>query len=66
MENAYYRDNLAQILQFSQGRNLLTISDVRRFTGIMDSRTIRKRFPISQNGTISAATLARCMCPQKE
>ena len=66
MENPYYRDNLEQILAFTQGRHLLRLTEVKRFTGLVDTRTIRKRYPISEDGTISAATLARSMCPQRK
>ena len=66
MENPYYRDNLEQILSFTQGRHLLRLAEVRRFTGLSDNRTVRKRYPISTDGTISAATLARSMCPQRK
>ena len=60
-EHQFYRDNLEQILAFTGGRHLLTIKDVKGFTGIADSRTINKRFPMV-DGYISAATLARCLC----
>ena len=61
MENVDYRNNLEQILAFTNGRNLLTTADVLRFTGIRDYRTAHRRFPF-QGNTISAATLARCLC----
>lgn len=61
IENQYYRDNLEQILKFSEGRNLLGVSEVGKFTGLVDRRTITRRYPFV-NGKISAATLARCMC----
>ena len=56
-----YRENLEQILEFSGGRNLLSITEVGRFTGLVDQRAITRRYPFI-NGKISAATLARCMC----
>ena len=56
-----YRENLEQILEFSGGRNLLSITEVGRFTGLVDQRAIKRRYPFI-NGKISAATLARCMC----
>ena len=56
-----YRENLEQILEFSDGRNLLSITEVGRFTGLVDQRAIKRRYPFI-NGKISAATLARCMC----
>lgn len=62
MEHPYYRDNLEQILSFTGGRQLLTITDVRKFTGLKDHRTIKKKFPYFVDNCISAATLARCMC----
>lgn len=55
-----YRENLQDILEFSQGRRLLTISEVRRYTGLKDDRTIKRRYPF-KDGYISAATLARCL-----
>jgi len=60
-EHPAYRDNLEQVLQFTGGKHLLSLSDVRRFTGLRDDRTIKRRFPFVDNH-ISAATLARCMC----
>ena len=60
MESKYYRDNLEEILKFTGGRHVLTVNDVRKFTGIIDSRALHRHFPF--NGSIiSAATLARSM-----
>ena len=56
-----YRETLEQILKFSEGRNLLGVSEVGRFTGLVARRTITRRYPFV-NGKISAATLARCLC----
>ena len=54
------RDNLADILEFTEGRHLLSLEDVRRFTGIKKYSTLKNRFPF--NGSkISAATLARSL-----
>ena len=61
MEHPAYRDNLEQILNYTGGRQLLTVTDVRKFTGLVDQRTIKK-FPYFVDNCISAATLARCMC----
>ena len=61
IESQYYRDNLEQILKFSEGRNLLGVSEVGRFTGLVDQRAIKRRYPFI-DGKISAATLARCLC----
>lgn len=60
-ESEFYRDNLEQILTFTQGRQLLTIAEVGQFTGLKDYRTIKRRFPFVEN-RISAATLSRCLC----
>jgi hypothetical protein len=59
-ERRFYRENLEQILKFTEGRQLLSVNDVRQFTGIKDYRTIKRRFPFTDN-YISAATLAACM-----
>lgn len=56
-----YRDNLQDILEFTNGRRILTVRDVKAYTGIADTRTAKKRYPFDKNLTISAPTLARCM-----
>ena len=60
-EHIDYRINMEQILASTNGKQLLNAADVLRFTGLKDYRTVRKRFPF-KDGTISAATLARCLC----
>lgn len=60
-EHEFYRDNLEQVLAFTGGRQLLTVVEVGRFTGLKDARAIKRRYPFVNN-CISAATLARCMC----
>lgn len=60
-EHPDYRNNLEQVLNFSQGRQMLNLTEVAEFTGIRHNRTLHKHFPFV-NGYISAATLARCMC----
>lgn len=55
-----YRENLACILNFTDGRHTLTLKDVRAFTGIKDNRTLKKRYSFT-DGRISASTLAKEM-----
>lgn len=55
-----FREQLECILNFSNGRNLLSLKDVRQFTGLKDNRTLKKRFPF-KDGYISACELARAM-----
>lgn len=57
-----YRDTLADILEFSGGKRQLSVSDVCRYTGFCDRRTVHKRFPYFQCGYIQATTLARLLC----
>ena len=59
-EHIDYRSNLEQILTFTSGKQMLSIRDVQRFTG-MEYRTVKKKFPFVDH-YISAATLARCLC----
>lgn len=61
MEHPDYRNNLEQILQFSEGRQMLTVGEVMKFTGVKHYKTVHKLFPFV-GGYISAATLARHMC----
>ena len=66
MVNDFYYDNLEQILAFTGGRQLLNLSDIRKFTGMKDLRTIQRHFPLQKGGYISAATLARQLCGGKK
>ena len=43
---------------------LLTITDVRDFTGIKDRRTVKRMFPFNSSNRISAATLAAYLSDQ--
>ena len=61
MESSFYRVNLESILEYTQGRHLLSVTDVMRYTGLGDTRTVRRRFPYFTNGSISAETLAKCL-----
>lgn len=61
-ERPDYRDNLEQVLAFTGGRQLLTIGDVRKFTGLKDARTVRSHFTFCEGGYISAASFARQLC----
>lgn len=59
-ESKYYRDNLSDILEFTGGRHLLSLEDVRKYTGIKKYSALKARFPF--NGSkISAPTLARSL-----
>lgn len=60
-ESFAYRENLEQILQFTGGKNLLNISEVSRFTGISDRRTVKAPVPVCEQPD-QRRHLARCMC----
>lgn len=60
-ERPAYRDNLEDILSFTGGKRMLTINDVRQYTGLVDIRTIKRHFPFFNMGMISAVTFARCL-----
>lgn len=62
MEAFGYRDTLADILEFTGGRRLLTVEDVRQYTGLKHWKTITTRFPYFEDGKIVATVLARCLC----
>ena len=59
-ERVGYRENLQDILEFSNGRRMLSVKEVSAYTGLTDYRAIKKRFPFQDN-FISAATLAMCL-----
>lgn len=59
-ERAGYREILHDILEFSDGRRLLTLTEVRNYTGLRDNRTVKRRFPV-QDGYVAAPMLARCL-----
>ena len=51
---------MRDILSFFHGKRLLTLADVKRYTGISDYRTLRRRFPF-EGTTISAHALANAL-----
>lgn len=65
MEHPDYRSNLEQVLTFFDGKQCLTIADVKQFTGIVDYRAIKKRFPFN-DCLITAAALARALCGERD
>ena len=52
-----YRETLDDILAFTGGKRLLTLRDVKAYTGISDDRTALKRYPMT-DGRITAPKLA--------
>lgn len=61
MESAFYRENLESILDRFGGRHMLSLQDVRDYTGFRDNRTVKRLFPYFVSGYISAETLAKCL-----
>ena len=55
-----YRENLQDVLEFSNGRRLLSLKEVKQYTGLKDDRSVKRRYPF-KDGFISAATLAKCL-----
>lgn len=53
-----YREQLECVLAFTGGRQLLTLAEVKQYTGLKDNRTVKSRFPFV-NGYIAATELAR-------
>lgn len=60
-EHPDYRKHLEDILKFSDGARMLTMAQVRAYTGIADYRTLKRRFPFDGH-YISAVALAVAMC----
>jgi hypothetical protein len=59
-EKAGFRENLQDILEFSGGHRVLSVKEVKEYTGFRDDRTVKKRFPF-KDGYISAVNLAMCL-----
>lgn len=56
-EKRGYRDQLESILEFTNGKHLLSISDVSRYLGI-HRETVKIRYGVTRDG-ITAESLAR-------
>lgn len=56
-----FRSIMADILTFTGGKRVLSVSDIQAYTGISSWQTVHKRFPIL-DGYLSAPALARCLC----
>lgn len=59
-EDEAYRDNYEALLKYSEGKMLLTATEVARYLG-KDPRTVKKMYNIPKPG-ITIPTLARRMC----
>ena len=59
-EKPAYRDNLEFLLERSEGKMILNISEVCRICGI-SYRTSKQLFPFNDMNLISLPTLARAM-----
>ncbi len=64
-EKAGYRENLQGLMEFAKGRSLLSLADVRAYTGLADNRTVKRLFPGFVGGYISIYTLARFLAGGK-
>ena len=60
-ETMVFRDNLEDILAFSNGKRILTITEVSAYTG-RSRKWCREHLGIDSSLGISAATLARKLC----
>lgn len=65
MEHPDYRANLELVLGFTGGKQCLRICDVKRFTGITDDRTAKRKFPFTDGNIITAAAFARALCGER-
>jgi hypothetical protein len=60
-EKLSYRDNLERINEVFPTKELLSISEVKNFTGLSRGKVV-KMFSFNSFNVISKATLAREMC----
>lgn len=56
-----YRDHLELLNRAFPNRDLLTMADVKQFTGYKDNRTVKRHFPGWSGGRITKVNLARAM-----
>lgn len=59
-EKEGYRDNLELLMKLFPNRLTVKATELAKLFD-KDVRTIRKHYPINADGTISLATLARCL-----
>lgn len=62
MESPFYRENLESVLGHFGHKHLLSAMEICEYTGLRDTRTVRKRYPYFIDGYISAETFAKCLC----
>ena len=61
MATKSYELALIDALNACGGKRLLTMSDVRKLTGLVDSRTLRRKFPFGRDATLSVYQYAEIM-----
>ena len=59
-EHEEYRDNLADLIKFFEGKRLITGVEAAKYLGVTP-KTARKRYGITADG-ITLASLARRLC----
>jgi len=59
-ERLGYRETLADIIEFSGGKRMLSVGEVKAYTGFKDERSLKSRYPFDR-GYISATVLASYM-----
>lgn len=62
MEPFGYRENLERILEFTGGKESISIAEAAQFLGFRDLRTVRNRCPHFVGGWTTAATFAMDLC----
>ncbi|MDR3906328.1 MAG: hypothetical protein Q3X66_07760 [Evtepia sp.] len=60
-EHPAYRDNLEDLLTFFDGKRVLSIKEVARYTG-KDARWVKSHLGFQDQNCISVPTLARRLC----
>lgn len=55
-----YRETLEDILEFTGNKRLLSLHDVKAYTGFTNDRAVKRRYPI-KDGYIAATMLALCL-----
>lgn len=59
-ERSGYRETLEDILEFTGNKRLLSLRDVKAYTGFTNDRAVKRRYPI-KDGYIAATMLALCL-----
>lgn len=66
MEPYGYREVLETVLEFTSGRQMISLKEAKLYLGYSDDRAVKRRCPHFASGKVPAAIFAKDLCKYSE